>query len=270
MKERRVAKPKHNRPGQHDREILRGRLNGVHAGPADLAGAHRHAPQPAEHDLRRPCPDTRLQIAGSQVHDPASGSGDGLCQENNLLPLTVLVVNRETGKPGVGLSTLEDIDKNLERVFNHDWFHIYPPTSEEFEEAHRKRLEQTNSHHKSPGPTGATHTPPLVDPVGHDQAPPPRKRGPEGRSLRQGRDPGVDHPAPRRQPLGPGWDQPPDQVSGLTPVPVDDRQDLLRGYRRMWSSWRGMKPAITLISVRNHSRRLACGPPNSARFDARG
>ena len=33
------------------------------------------------------------------------------CQENNLPPLTVLVVNSETGKPGAGLSTLEDIDK---------------------------------------------------------------------------------------------------------------------------------------------------------------
>ena len=63
------------------------------------------------------------------------------CQENNLPPLTVLVVNSETGKPGAGLSTLEDIDKDRARVFNHDWFHICPPTKGEFEEAHRKRLE---------------------------------------------------------------------------------------------------------------------------------
>ena len=63
------------------------------------------------------------------------------CQDNNLPPPTVLVVNRETGKPGSGLSTLEGIDKDRERVFNHDWFRIYPPTLEEFEEAHRKILE---------------------------------------------------------------------------------------------------------------------------------
>ena len=35
-------------------------------------------------------------------------------QENNLPSLTVLVVNREKGKPGAGLSTLEDIDKDRE------------------------------------------------------------------------------------------------------------------------------------------------------------
>ena len=63
------------------------------------------------------------------------------CQDNNLPPLTVLVVNRETGKPGTGLSTLNDIDKDRELVFNHDWYYIYPPSPEEFEEAHRKRLE---------------------------------------------------------------------------------------------------------------------------------
>ena len=41
------------------------------------------------------------------------------------------------GKAGAGLSTLDDIDHDRERVFNQDWFLIYPPTPEEFKESHR-------------------------------------------------------------------------------------------------------------------------------------
>ena len=63
------------------------------------------------------------------------------CQENNLPPLTVLVINRETGNPVAGLSTLGDVAKDRERVFNHDWFRIFSPTPEEFGESHQKMLE---------------------------------------------------------------------------------------------------------------------------------
>ena len=68
------------------------------------------------------------------------------CQKNNLPPLTVLVVNQETGKPGTGLSTPDDIDHDRERVFNQDWFLIYPPTPEEFKESHEtERVTDNNS-----------------------------------------------------------------------------------------------------------------------------
>ena len=52
------------------------------------------------------------------------------CQQNNLPPLTVLVVNKETGLPGVGL-TGADLNADRESVFQYPWHRIYPPTVEE-------------------------------------------------------------------------------------------------------------------------------------------
>ncbi len=49
------------------------------------------------------------------------------CQEKNLPPLTVLVVNKDDGRPGEGLTTLEDVNKDREMVFAHDWFGLKPP-----------------------------------------------------------------------------------------------------------------------------------------------
>ena len=57
------------------------------------------------------------------------------CESNSLPPLTVIVVNKETGRPGSGL-TLEDMDKAREDVFNYPWYRIVPPTAEELKEAY--------------------------------------------------------------------------------------------------------------------------------------
>lgn len=59
------------------------------------------------------------------------------CRENDLPPLTVLVVNKATSIPGVGLTTageltLERVKMEQERVFGHDWSRSAPPTPEEF------------------------------------------------------------------------------------------------------------------------------------------
>lgn len=61
-----------------------------------------------------------------------------LCRENEVPPLTVLVVNRTTGLPGVGLTTAgeltsERVKTEQEKVFAHDWSWITPPTPKEFE-----------------------------------------------------------------------------------------------------------------------------------------
>ncbi|MCY4416090.1 MAG: hypothetical protein OXE87_07255 [Chloroflexi bacterium] len=62
------------------------------------------------------------------------------CQANSLPPLTVLVVNQETGKPGAGLAgALQDADQERERVFNYRWFHIFPPTPQDFDEVLGRR-----------------------------------------------------------------------------------------------------------------------------------
>ena len=59
------------------------------------------------------------------------------CRERQLPPLTVLVVNQDTGLPGSGLSTLENVNVDRERVFAHDWFQTEPPETGDFEEATR-------------------------------------------------------------------------------------------------------------------------------------
>ena len=57
------------------------------------------------------------------------------CAENELPPLTVLVVNRDTGMPGEGLTTIDDVNVDRERVFTHDWFAMEPPETDDFEAA---------------------------------------------------------------------------------------------------------------------------------------
>lgn len=57
------------------------------------------------------------------------------CQQNELPPLTVLVVNKNTGLPGEGLIGA-DLNADRERVFQYDWFGVYPPTPEELRTAY--------------------------------------------------------------------------------------------------------------------------------------
>ena len=57
------------------------------------------------------------------------------CAEQQLPPLTVLVVNQDTGRPGSGLTTLENVNVDRERVFAYNWFQMEPPETGDFEEA---------------------------------------------------------------------------------------------------------------------------------------
>ena len=57
------------------------------------------------------------------------------CQAAELPPLTILVVNKMTGRPGVGLALYDDRDALRERVFNYDWFGMVPPTPAELKTA---------------------------------------------------------------------------------------------------------------------------------------
>ena len=58
------------------------------------------------------------------------------CVVNGLPPLTVIVVNKETGKPGSGMNPI-DIDIVREEVFKYAWYSLVPPTSEELKEAYK-------------------------------------------------------------------------------------------------------------------------------------
>ena len=59
------------------------------------------------------------------------------CQKHDLPPLTILVVNQETGQPGDGLIAVapENREKERVQVFKHDWLRTPPPTAEEFKQA---------------------------------------------------------------------------------------------------------------------------------------
>jgi len=59
------------------------------------------------------------------------------CQQNNLPPLTSLVVRDDTGLPGEGLTASRDFPADQQKVFKFDWFSIFPPTMEELEVAAR-------------------------------------------------------------------------------------------------------------------------------------
>lgn len=58
------------------------------------------------------------------------------CIQNNLPPLTVLVVNKETGRPGDGLLGT-DLDAAREKVFEYPWYDLVPPTREELDAAYK-------------------------------------------------------------------------------------------------------------------------------------
>ena len=76
------------------------------------------------------------------------------CREQRLPPLTVLVVSRETGLPGEGLTTLENVNRDRESVFAHDWFQTEPPETGDFEEATRA----SSAGEASPAPMTANRT----------------------------------------------------------------------------------------------------------------
>jgi alkylated DNA nucleotide flippase Atl1 len=55
------------------------------------------------------------------------------CKEQGLPPLTCLVVNQDTGLPGSGLSTVEDLPRDREAVYRQNWFSLPPAQIKDFE-----------------------------------------------------------------------------------------------------------------------------------------
>mgnify|MGYP003623500586 CR=1 FL=1 len=59
------------------------------------------------------------------------------CQENKVPPLTAIVINQETGAPGVGLTAIQEYDDSLDLaridVFYYAWYKLVPPTIEDYE-----------------------------------------------------------------------------------------------------------------------------------------
>ena len=55
------------------------------------------------------------------------------CANQGLPPLTAVVVNQDTGRPGAGLITIdpENVDEVWKSVFGHNWRGVCQPTPEE-------------------------------------------------------------------------------------------------------------------------------------------
>jgi hypothetical protein len=84
------------------------------------------------------------QILTYQIVGEITGMGSGTqsqtldmimryCKRNNLPPLTSLVVQKTSGRPGEGLTTVVDRDRDRERVFAVNWFRRRPVTVADFE-----------------------------------------------------------------------------------------------------------------------------------------
>jgi len=53
------------------------------------------------------------------------------CIQQRLPPLTILVVNGRTGRPGKGFFAARDTAKHQVRVFNHDWLEHGAPSPDD-------------------------------------------------------------------------------------------------------------------------------------------
>ena len=59
------------------------------------------------------------------------------CNDEKLPPLTAIVVGKYRGKPGRRIPIdLNHVDQERQRVFDHDWYNVYPPSEEELSAAY--------------------------------------------------------------------------------------------------------------------------------------
>ncbi|NBF11466.1 hypothetical protein [Pseudomonas sp. Fl4BN1] len=57
------------------------------------------------------------------------------CEQNSLPPLTVLVVNSESGLPGSGFQHESEIPALRESVYSYNWFNLIPPSEADYTKA---------------------------------------------------------------------------------------------------------------------------------------
>jgi len=67
-----------------------------------------------------------LEFEGAGVLAQILGCIMDYCDSKGLPPLTCVVVNQTTGLPGSGLTTVENLPRDREAVYNHNWFGMYP------------------------------------------------------------------------------------------------------------------------------------------------
>lgn len=80
-----------------------------------------------------------LGFGGAGVFSQTLGHIMFWCLDNDLPPLTVLVVNKGTGSPGPGLGEADDLNSTRERVFAYNWYNLLPPNPEQLKSAYKSR-----------------------------------------------------------------------------------------------------------------------------------
>src|SRR3989304_9688569 len=75
-----------------------------------------------------------MNYADNRPLSPILGHIMFYCNQQNLPPLTIIVVNQH-GTPGEGFTekARHEFDRRREEVFSFDWFGIRPPSIEEFQ-----------------------------------------------------------------------------------------------------------------------------------------
>jgi hypothetical protein len=81
------------------------------------------------------------ELVGRLIGVPGRGLGRHLvhilryCEQNELPPLTVLIVKKGVGRPGTGFTTSDDANRDRERVYTHPWFRMKPLTVQDLIES---------------------------------------------------------------------------------------------------------------------------------------
>lgn len=61
------------------------------------------------------------------------------CEDSKIPPLTAIVVLKGPGKPGSGFHVdAARIDEEREKVYQFDWYDVYPPSEADFSTAYQK------------------------------------------------------------------------------------------------------------------------------------
>ena len=88
------------------------------------------------------------EIVGQACGVPPPSIGDFLrpiqqyCTEENLPPLTSLVVNKNTGLPGEGFIAAENVPLAQIQTFAYDWLTLSAPSAEQFADSYSRAPNQ--------------------------------------------------------------------------------------------------------------------------------
>jgi hypothetical protein len=78
--------------------------------------------------------------AAAGVLDETLGNIAFYCNEHGLPALTSIVVGKTRGTPGHDIPIdLAAVDKEREKVYEYDWYNVYPPGEEELKDARRRQ-----------------------------------------------------------------------------------------------------------------------------------